>query len=575
MLGSNSNSNSSSNNTLTAPLLAEHHNMKAFDWPQEEACQAKLYIPPDYESYDYSGDAECFIRFDQEHQVLVVIAENTQQIIDIIDPMDIIGAGVEIKLLVDTDELGSTKPTFQNDNESKSTSSLGIFQPLQENSERIFSGWDNVPLSDLSFDTQASAVLTIYAYPRHDPSQPSSSSFCGKGASKRKTPTRPVNTDVSKLEHRQAAHRRFEVAASKDFSDVTNLVRAIRKQSKVPEDKRRLLVVVNPKSGTEKGRSICDDHVVPVLVQAGIEHDIFITTHAQHAEERMKQGQEDDSLLDVSEYDGVVAIGGDGAIHEIFQGLQSRSDFKELCSKLKLGDIGAGTGNGLAKSLAHSNQQKCTPLDSIFLVAKGNTSWMDLAQYQTQSADHLSFLTFSWAIIADLDIESECIRFMGALRFDLWGVWRVISLRKYRARFSYLPATAQNSKEAIANMPALHDPVPNDWVTSEDDFYLFWASQVTHAAEGTFHAPPCKLQDGVFQVLIVRNNISRFRMAMILIGLETGAHVNVDGLEIVECVAYRLEPTTNGSFNDLDGEVIESGPIQGHVLPAAIRTYHL
>jgi hypothetical protein len=164
---------------------------------------------------------------------------------------------------------------------------------------------------------------------------------------------------------------------------------------------------------------------------------------------------------------------------------------------------------------------------------------------------------------------------MGSLRFDIWAVWRVIALRKYHARFSYLPATAQNSKAVISDMPALNDPVPKDWVTSEDDFYLFWASQVTHASENTFHAPPCKLQDGVFQILIVRKNISRFRMAMLLLGLETGTHVNKDGLEIVECVAYRLEPTTPGSFNDLDGEVIESGPIQGHVLPAAIRTYHL
>jgi sphingosine kinase len=566
---------SDSNNNLTVRLLAEDHNMKAFDWPQEEACLAKLYIPSDYESYDYSGEAKCFTRFDQEHQVLVLIAEDSQEIIDVIDPMDIVGAGVEIKLLEGADELGSTKPTFQSDNNAKSKSSFNIFQPLEEDSEKIFSGWDHAPLSDISVDAQASAVLTIYAYPRHDPSQPSSSNFCGKGASKRKTPTLPINTDVSKLEHRHAAHRRFEVAASKDFSDITNLVRAIRKQSKVQEDRRRLLVVVNPKSGTEKGRSICNEFVVPVLVQAGIDHDILITTHERHAEERMKQGQEDDSRLDVSEYDGVVVIGGDGAIHEIFQGLYSRSDFKELCSKLKLGAIGAGTGNGLAMSLAHSNEHKCTPLDSIFLVAKGNTSWMDLAKYQTRNSDHLSFLTFSWAIVADLDIESECIRFMGSLRFDIWAVWRVIALRKYRARFSYLPATAQNSKAVISDMPALNDPVPKDWVTSEDDFYLFWASQVTHASENTFHAPPCKLQDGVFQILIVRKNISRFRMAMLLLGLETGTHVNKDGLEIVECVAYRLEPTTPGSFNDLDGEVIESGPIQGHVLPAAIRTYHL
>ena len=127
-----SNSNSNSNNSLSAPLLAEDHThtMKAFDWPQEEACQAKLYTPPDYESYDYSGDAKCFIRFDQEHQVLVVIAETSQEIIDVIDPMDIVGAGVEIKLLEGTDELGSNKPTFQNDSNSKSISSSGIFQPL-------------------------------------------------------------------------------------------------------------------------------------------------------------------------------------------------------------------------------------------------------------------------------------------------------------------------------------------------------------------------------------------------------------------------------------------------------------
>ena len=59
----------------------------------------------------------------------------------------------------------------------------------------------------------------------------------------------------------------------------------------------------------------------------------------------------------------------------------------------------------------------------------------------------------------------------------------------------------------------------------------------------------------------------------------------MDGLEIVECVAYRLESLSGGSFNDLDGEVVESGPIQGHgidVFPHALlempktkRTYPL
>lgn len=62
-------------------------------------------------------------------------------------------------------------------------------------------------------------------------------------------------------------------------------------------------------------------------------------------------------------------------------------------------------------------------------------------------------------------------------------------------------------------------------------------------------------------------------MLLIMLGFETGAHVNMDSVEFIECTAYRLEPISPGSFNDLDGEVIESGPIQGMVLPAATRAF--
>jgi sphingosine kinase len=62
-------------------------------------------------------------------------------------------------------------------------------------------------------------------------------------------------------------------------------------------------------------------------------------------------------------------------------------------------------------------------------------------------------------------------------------------------------------------------------------------------------------------------------MARVLIGLENGSHVDVEGVEFIECVAYRLEPISTGSYNDLDGEVIESGPVQAHVLPSAIKAF--
>ena len=66
---------------------------------------------------------------------------------------------------------------------------------------------------------------------------------------------------------------------------------------------------------------------------------------------------------------------------------------------------------------------------------------------------------------------------------------------------------------------------------------------------------------------------SRLEIAKILLGLETASHVSNKHVEFIKCLAFRLEPITPGSFNDLDGEVIESGPIQAHVMPAAINVF--
>ena len=52
----------------------------------------------------------------------------------------------------------------------------------------------------------------------------------------------------------------------------------------------------------------------------------------------------------------VVAIGGDGTVYEIFQGLQDRPDCDEILSGLKIGHIAGGTSNGLSATLAHANQ---------------------------------------------------------------------------------------------------------------------------------------------------------------------------------------------------------------------------
>jgi sphingosine kinase len=152
----------------------------------------------------------------------------------------------------------------------------------------------------------------------------------------------------------------------------------------------------------------------------------------------------------------------------------------------------------------------CSPLDAAFFIAKGKTCAFDLSRYETSNKKYLSFLTFSWGIIADVDIESEVIHWMGATRFDLWGVVCVAKLRRYRAKFSYLPVVAATTNTATAilpqqiKMPALMEPVPTDWTTVEDDFILFWATHVTHAGQTMHIAPSVRPHSGFFTIMVVR-----------------------------------------------------------------------
>ena len=48
-----------------------------------------------------------------------------------------------------------------------------------------------------------------------------------------------------------------------------------------------------------------------------------------------------------------------------------------------------------------------------------------------------SFLSTAWAYVADCDINSEAIRCIGSPRFTLWGIYRILFLRKYMGVFGY------------------------------------------------------------------------------------------------------------------------------------------
>ena len=177
--------------------------------------------------------------------------------------------------------------------------------------------------------------------------------------------TEPID-DPNLFGHRQEHHRRYKLQPMEDFTNARKLVQNIRHVAQLNQHQhQRYLVVVNPFSGTKKGKHIYETTVKKMLDESGIQHDVLWTEYAGHASERMmmmknpnnhKDGTDTDTgnQRDMAEYDGVIAMGGDGILAEILKGLKSRSDCDAIMDRIKFGIVGCGTSNGLAKTLLHA-----------------------------------------------------------------------------------------------------------------------------------------------------------------------------------------------------------------------------
>jgi sphingosine kinase len=143
--------------------------------------------------------------------------------------------------------------------------------------------------------------------------------------------------------------------------------------------------------------------------------------------------------LVISEYDTVITVSGDGLIHEVVNGLCHRADWQELKETINIGFIPGGTGNALTKSVLFTSKEEYGVQEAAFLVAKGRKMLMDCTEIEGEYEPHkiFSFLSVAWAYVADCDINSEAIRCIGSPRFTMWGIYRILFLRKYMGCFSY------------------------------------------------------------------------------------------------------------------------------------------
>ncbi|XP_054250069.1 sphingosine kinase 1 [Indicator indicator] len=312
-----------------------------------------------------------------------------------------------------------------------------------------------------------------------------------------------------------------------------------------------------------------------MLAEADIATTVFITERPHHAHEKVRDE-------DLSQWDTLVVMSGDGLLFEVVNGLMERPDWKEIMKK-PLCILPGGSGNALAASINHyaGNDhvaKKKLLLNCTFILCKGLHTQMDLASLSTASGKRLfSFLGFGWGFISDVDIDSEKYRRLGNARFTLGTLQCLAKLRVYQGRLSYLPAggaVPPAGTEAPGALPAdsllvpLSQPVPAHWtVVPEEEFVTVYAIYQSHLSTNLLMAPAAQLHDGCIHLFYLRAGISRVALLKIFLAMARGTHLdlNCPHLCYVPVRAFRLEPRAATGIMTVDGEALACEPIQGQI----------
>ncbi|KPI97225.1 PREDICTED: sphingosine kinase 1-like [Papilio xuthus] len=226
----------------------------------------------------------------------------------------------------------------------------------------------------------------------------------------------------------------------------------------IPQNDKKLLILLNPKSGPGKARELFQTKSAPLLQEAEVPYDLHITKYAQYAREFVR-------TRNVYGWRGIVAAGGDGVLFEILNGMFERLDWQQALAEVPLAILPCGSGNGLARTICyHYNEPYIREnLTGISMgLARGRVAPMDVVRVETKTNIMFSFLSVGWGLLSDIDIESERLRAIGGQRFAIWALARLVGLRKYKGVVSYAKI------KDVSNLPKPKLPITLSHSVSQD-----------------------------------------------------------------------------------------------------------
>lgn len=288
----------------------------------------------------------------------------------------------------------------------------------------------------------------------------------------------------------------------------------------------KLLLVLNPRAGQRKANRVLPE-IVRIFADAGYRCEVYVTAAAGDATRHV--------AAHAGEFDRIVCVGGDGTLNETIAGMLQAG------ARLPIGYIPAGTTNDYASSLGLSADVLQAAQDAV----DGRCTALDVGtfngRYFTYTASCGAFTRASYSTPQSLKNS------IGHLAYVLEGIKDLPSLKPFHLR------------------------VETDDSVLEDDF-LFCSVTNSMSVGGILKldSEMVALNDGRFEVMLVRNPATPLQLSTILHGLTTLDLPNemihfFSARNISVACAQPMEWT-------LDGERAEGAPgIEMHNMHSAVQ----
>lgn len=291
---------------------------------------------------------------------------------------------------------------------------------------------------------------------------------------------------------------------------------------------KKYYLLVNPKGGHKRGLEIYEK-VKHIFSSAGTNITVLHTEYAGHAFDFA-------NTLDFVGYDGLCAIGGDGTMYELINGMLKRDDNH----KIPIGLITGGTGNSFMYDV-----DCLDPIDAAKRIVQHNLRPLDIAKVNANGELFYSFNIIGWGLATDAGKLAEKLRWLGGVRYDVASIIEVLK-----------------GKDRIATLTLDEEVI-------KENFIFIIGCNTIHTGKAMKMAPLAQLNDGKIDLIIVRKT-SRINLLKLFPKLFSGDHIKSPLVEYrqVQNFSISIEET-----NDLtiDGEIIGTTPLNVQMVPKMVN----